>query len=86
MGCTIHYIYNGILKSNLLFFKEVPPPHNLENIRNHFEDELDRCNVHSFQVVTDNASNMRCAFILSDEDTQANAEAIASIATDDDNY
>ena len=31
-------------------------------------------------MVTDNASKMRCAFILSDEDTQA----IASIATDDD--
>ena len=45
---------------------------------------MDRCNVHSFQVVTDNASNMRCAVILSDEDTQANAEAIASITTDDD--
>lgn len=63
MGCTIHYVYGQEIKRNMLFFREVPPPHTSENIRNRFEDELDRCKVKCFQVVTDNAANMKCAFI-----------------------
>ncbi len=46
----------------MLFFREVPPPHTAENIRLRFEDELDQCQIHCFQVVTDTAANMKCAF------------------------
>ena len=54
----------------MLFFKEVPPPHTSENIRNRFEDELDHCNVKCFRVVTDNAANMKCAFLMNDVDDE----------------
>ncbi len=64
LGCTIHYITEGSLKHGLLFFKEVPPPHTSINVRNRFEDELDRVKVACFLVVTDNAANMKCAFTM----------------------
>ena len=68
MGCTVHYVHEKQLKHSMLFFKEVPPPHTSENIKIHFEDEIDRCEVHCFQVVTDNAANMKRAFqVLRDE-------------------
>ena len=54
MGCTVHYIRENVLKQYVLFFKEVPPPHTLENV--------DHLKVSSFVVVTDNAANMKCAF------------------------
>ena len=62
MGCTVHYIRENVLKQYMLFFKEVPPPHTSENVRNNFEDQLDHLKVSSFVVVTDNAANMKCAF------------------------
>ena len=46
-------------------FKEVPPPHTSENIKIHFEDLLDRYEIRCFQIVTDNAANMKCAFQIS---------------------
>ena len=70
MGCTVHYIYQKMLKHHMLFFREVPPPHTSENIRIRFEDELDRCKVQCHFVVTDNAANMKCAFnMVEDNDT-----------------
>lgn len=65
----------------MLFFEEVPPPHTSENSRNRFEDELDWCNVHSFIVIT---SNMKCAFIILDEDIQVLACANDDMSTEDD--
>ena len=60
MRCTVHFVHQGKLMQHMLFFKEVPPPHTSENIRNRFEDKFDHCNVN--QVVTDNAANMKCVF------------------------
>ena len=73
MGCTVHYVCDGMLKDNILFFKEVPPPHTSINIRNRFEDELDYCRVEVFCVVTDNAANMKCAFTM-EVDASLNSE------------
>ena len=64
MGCTIHYMDNGCIKDNALFFKEVPPPHTAINIRNRFEDELDCCGITAFVVVSDNAANMKSSFTM----------------------
>ena len=64
LGCIVHYIVDGILKNNIPLFKEVPPPHTIINIRICFEDELDRCSVKPFLVVTDNAANMKCSFTM----------------------
>ena len=69
LGCTIHFITEaGSLKNSLLFFKEVPPPHTSINVRNRFEDELDRVKVLCFLVVTDNAANMKSAFTMELDD------------------
>ena len=50
------------------FFREVPPPHTSENVWIKFEDELDHCGVSCLQVVTDNASNMKSAFQVTDDE------------------
>ena len=70
MGCTIRYIHEREreLKSAMLFFHEVPPPHTSENVRIKFEDELVHCGVSCFQIVTDNAPNMKSAFRVSPDD------------------
>lgn len=52
----------------MLFFKEVPLPHTSVNVRNHFENELDRLKFICFLVVTGNAANMKCAFIMEIDD------------------
>ena len=63
----------------MLFFREVPPPHTSDNIRIKFEDQLDRCSVNCFMVVTDNAANMKCAFqIADDNDSLVQIEEIKS--------
>ena len=64
MGSTAHYIFEGQLKSHVLFFTEVAPPHTSENIKAHFEEQLDSYELLCFFVVTDNAANMRHAFEL----------------------
>ena len=40
--------------------------------------------MHSFIVITDNASNMKCAFIILDEDIQVLACANDDMSTEDD--
>ena len=59
MCSTVHYIFKGQLKSHVLFFTEVAPPHSSENIKAHFEEQLDSYELQCFFVVTDNAANMR---------------------------
>ena len=71
MGCTIHFIHEDMLKSHMLFFIEVPPPHSSHNVKVHFEDQLDIYSLSCFIVVTDNAANMKRAFEMvnqNDED------------------
>ena len=41
MGCTVHFISQNELKSHMIFFVEVPPPHTSEVVKSCFEDELD---------------------------------------------
>ena len=36
MGATVHYIHEGIIKSHVLYFIEVKPPHSSEVIKDHF--------------------------------------------------
>lgn len=72
LGSTVHYVHEKKLKSHTIFFVEVKPPHTSENIKAHFEDQLDNFNIRCFLVVTDNASNMKHAFELmveADEDS-----------------
>ena len=64
MGATVHYIQEKDLKSHVLYFVEVKPPHSSEVIKDNFEIQLDNYGISCFQVVTDNASNMRHAFEL----------------------
>ena len=68
MGATIHYVNDGRLKSQVLYFIEVKPPHSSQIIKDHFEIQLDNHNISCFQVVTDNAANMKHAFELMLED------------------
>ena len=39
-------------------------------VRARFEDELDKYGISCFMVVTDNASNMKCAFEMSTDDAE----------------
>ena len=64
MGSTVHYTFGNQLKSHVLFFVEVPPPHTSERVKEHFEDQLDLHNISCFKVITDNAANMKHAFEL----------------------
>ena len=64
MGATIHYIYESKLKSHVLYFVEVKPPHSSEVIKDQFEVQLDNHGISCFQVVTYNAANMKYAFEL----------------------
>ena len=41
MGSTVHYVRENKLESHVLFFVEVEPPHTSENVKAHFEDQLD---------------------------------------------
>lgn len=70
MGCTVHYVVatEKKLSNHMLFFKEIPPSHMAENIRNKFEDHLDLLHTSSFVVLTDNAANMKCAFNMTESD------------------
>ena len=72
----------------MLFFKEVPPPLTSENIRNRFEEELYHCNVKCFRVVTDNAANMKCAFLMNDDDdeTAGREEESSDEESDEDDF
>ena len=74
MGCTVHYISQNQLKSHMLFFVEVRPPHTSEVIKSRFEDELDNLDISCFRVVTDNASNMKHAFEEENEDEDDDEE------------
>ena len=78
MGCTIHFINDNKLVQHMLFFREVPPPHTAEIVRNRFEDELDHRNIKCFQVVTDNAANMKCAFLMSDVSDETDEEELSN--------
>ena len=62
MGATVHYIHESKLKSHVLYFVEVKPPHTSEVIKDQFEVQLDNHGISCFQVVTDNAANMKHAF------------------------
>lgn len=85
MGCTIHYVYNNQLKNALFCFKEVPPPHTSENIRICFEDQLDRYEIRCFQIITDNAANMKRALCTSvDKERAATPEHDKDQDVDDD--
>ena len=64
MGSTVHYIHLKVLKSHAFFFVEVGPPHTSENVKDHFEDQLDKYSLKCFRTVTDNAANMKHAFEL----------------------
>lgn len=70
MGCTIHFFHEEQLRSHMLFFVEVPPPHTSDNIKHRFEDELDNLGLSCFKVVTDNAANMKHAFQVDHEDAE----------------
>ena len=62
MGATVHYIHESKLKSHVLYFVEVKPPHTSDVIKDQFEVQLDNHGISCFQVVTDNAANMKHAF------------------------
>ena len=64
MSAIIHYIYESKLKSHVLYFVEVKPPHSSQVIKDQFEIQLDNHGISLFQVVTDNAANMKHAFEL----------------------
>lgn len=68
----------------ILCFKEVPPPHTSDNIKLHFEDLLDRYEIHCFQIITDNAANMKCAFQISHEIATQEIDADDDDDDDDD--
>ena len=70
LGCTIHFLYQNMPRNHVLFFIEVPPPHTSERDRARFENELDKYGISCFMVVTDNASNMKCAFEMSTDDAE----------------
>uniref|UniRef100_A0A1X7UEA5 Uncharacterized protein n=1 Tax=Amphimedon queenslandica TaxID=400682 RepID=A0A1X7UEA5_AMPQE len=48
-------------------YKEVPLPHTSDNIKLHFEDLLDCYEIHCFKIITDDAANMKCVFLMSHE-------------------
>jgi hypothetical protein len=79
MGCTVHYINlkEKKMKNAMLFFREVPPPYMSENVRIKFEDELDRCGVCCFQVVTDNAANMKSAFQVTEYEDELDDQLLS---------
>ena len=64
MGATVHYIHEDNLKTHVLYFVEVKPPHSSENIKDNFEVQLDNYGISCFQILTDNAANMKHAFEL----------------------
>ena len=65
IGSTGHYFTkDGDLRSVCLFLKELPPPHTANNIRSKTEDELEKYNISAFQIITDNAANMKAAINL----------------------
>ena len=77
MGSTVHYIHHKLLKSHTLFFVEVVPPHKSENVKDHFEDQLDHYSLQCFRTVIDNAANMKHAFELivdAGEQTEGNED------------
>ena len=86
MGCIVHYVSEKMLKHHMLFFKEVPPPHTSENIRNNFEDQFDHLNVTRVVVVTDNVANMKCVFHMAaddNDDTQEFDDSSSEMYEDD---
>uniref|UniRef100_A0A1X7SKX7 Uncharacterized protein n=1 Tax=Amphimedon queenslandica TaxID=400682 RepID=A0A1X7SKX7_AMPQE len=67
MGCTIHYVCDKQLKHTILCFKEVPPTHTSDSITLHFEGLHDCYEIRCFQIITDNAANMKCVFLIPHE-------------------
>ena len=57
-------IFMKVSSKVMCFSFEVGPPHTSENVKAHFEDQLDIYNIQCFMVVTDNAGNMKHAFEL----------------------
>lgn len=76
MGCTIHFVHKEQLRSHVLFFVEVPPPHTAENIKHRFEDELENHGLSCFKVITDNAANMKCAFEINHNEAGSLNESV----------
>lgn len=64
MQLFIIIIQEKDLKSHVLYFVEVKPPRSSGVIKDNFEIQLNNYGISCFQVVTDNASNMRHAFEL----------------------
>ncbi len=58
--------------------------HTSENIRIKFEDEMDRCGVRCFQVVTDIAAKMKCAFQIVDDTAYNQRENHGESSDDED--
>ena len=50
---------------------EFPPPQTAQNIKAHFEDELDNLGITCFTIITDNVANMKCAFEVENQDFEA---------------
>ena len=70
MGCIVHYIHKKKLKSHILFLlRSWKSPHTSEHIKVCFEDELDNYGISCFMVVTDNAANMKNAFLMINDDS-----------------